>query len=64
MFQDINLEKYDASGTVPAEETEKQYYYMAKAKGHVESLSQQLGRKPTCCVTTFGCQMNVEPVTA
>ena len=58
MFQDINLEKYDASGTVPAEETEKQYYYMAKAKGHVESLSQQLGRKPTCCVTTFGCQMN------
>ena len=58
MFQNIDLEKYDVNGTVPADETEKQYYYMAKAKGHVESLSQQIGRKPTCCVTTFGCQMN------
>ena len=51
----MDLEKYDINGQVPVEETEKQYYYMAKAKSHVESLAQQLGRKPTCCVTTFGC---------
>lgn len=24
----------------------------------VSQLQQRLGRKPTCCVTTFGCQMN------
>ncbi len=58
MFQNIDLEKYDINSPVPMEETEKQYYYIAKAKGYVENLSQQLGRKPSCCVTTFGCQMN------
>ncbi|MBE5865018.1 MAG: tRNA (N6-isopentenyl adenosine(37)-C2)-methylthiotransferase MiaB [Lachnospiraceae bacterium] len=31
---------------------------MDKAAGYVETLAQELGRKPTCCVTTFGCQMN------
>lgn len=58
MFQNIDLEKYDVKGPVPVEETEKQYYYIAKARGYVEAVSQKLGRKPSCCVTTFGCQMN------
>ncbi|MBQ8821550.1 MAG: tRNA (N6-isopentenyl adenosine(37)-C2)-methylthiotransferase MiaB [Lachnospiraceae bacterium] len=58
MFQNIDLEKYDVTGQVPVEETEKQYYYMAKARGHVQNLAAELGRRPTCCVTTFGCQMN------
>ena len=39
-------------------ETERQYYFMEKASGHVAKLGEKLGRKPTCCVTTFGCQMN------
>lgn len=39
-------------------ETERQYYFMEKASGHVAKLGEELGRKPTCCVTTFGCQMN------
>ena len=39
-------------------ETEKQYYYLEKCKEHVEKLKFQLGRTPTACVTTFGCQMN------
>lgn len=39
-------------------ETERQFMYIEKAKKHVEALAQSLGRKPTCCVTTFGCQMN------
>ena len=39
-------------------ETEKQYYYLEKCKEHVEKLKIQLGRTPTACVTTFGCQMN------
>ena len=40
------------------EETKKQYLYMEKAAEHVENLAERLGRVPTCCVTTFGCQMN------
>ena len=39
-------------------ETDRQYYFMEKASGHVAKLGEKLGRKPTCCVTTFGCQMN------
>lgn len=39
-------------------ETDRQYYFMEKASGHVAKLGEELGRRPTCCVTTFGCQMN------
>lgn len=41
-----------------AEETKRQIFFMNKAKNYVETLAGKLGRKPTCCVTTFGCQMN------
>ncbi len=40
------------------EETLRQYDFMEKAAVHVRKLEEELGRKPTCCVTTFGCQMN------
>lgn len=39
-------------------ETQRQFFYMEKASGYVAELEKQLGHKPTCCVTTFGCQMN------
>lgn len=39
-------------------ETDRQYYFMEKASGHVAKLGEELGRRPTCCVTTFGCKMN------
>ncbi len=54
----IDLTKYDLNISAPVEEPERQYYFMAKAKSYVEKLTKELGRKPTCCVTTFGCQMN------
>ncbi len=41
-----------------AEETARQFIYMDQAKEYVEKLAKELGRRPTCCVTTFGCQMN------
>ncbi len=41
-----------------AEETARQFVYMDQAKEYVERLGAELGRRPTCCVTTFGCQMN------
>lgn len=40
------------------QETNRQYEFIEKAKEQVNILSDKLGRKPTCCVTTFGCQMN------
>lgn len=45
-------------GQIPENETERQYYFMDKATGYVAKLTEELGHKPTCCVTTFGCQMN------
>ena len=39
-------------------ETERQIAFMEQAAGYVQELSEKLGRKPTCCVVTFGCQMN------
>jgi len=44
----IELEKYDMNSQAPANEPERQYYFMAKAKGYVEKLTEELGRKPTC----------------
>ena len=55
---DMSLENIDINGPIPAEETARQFYFMGKAKVHVTALAEKLGRKPTCCVTTFGCQMN------
>ena len=39
-------------------EAKLQYEFMDKAAVYVKELEEELGRKPTCCVTTFGCQMN------
>ncbi|MCH5342705.1 MAG: tRNA (N6-isopentenyl adenosine(37)-C2)-methylthiotransferase MiaB [Acetatifactor sp.] len=39
-------------------ERDRQLEYMEKAKGYVAKFAEELGRRPTCCVTTFGCQMN------
>lgn len=39
-------------------QTEKQKYYIEKCKELVAAKEQQLGRKLTACVVTFGCQMN------
>ncbi len=58
MNNSIDLTKYDLNSPIPTDEAGRQYYYMAKAKGYVDELTVKLGRKPTCCVTTFGCQMN------
>lgn len=40
------------------EETARQLQYIEKAKEYVKGLADKLDRQPTCCVTTFGCQMN------
>ncbi len=45
--------------TLPSnEELIQQENYIKKAASLVKNLSMQLGRTPTFCITTFGCQMN------
>lgn len=48
--------KYTA--TTDENEVLLQKQYMEKAAGYVAALEEELGHKPLCCVTTFGCQMN------
>lgn len=48
--------KYTA--TTDEKEASLQRDYMEKAAAYVQGLEQQIGHKPLCCVTTFGCQMN------
>ncbi len=40
------------------QETNRQFEFIEKTKVLVSKLADKLGRQPTCCVTTFGCQMN------
>lgn len=39
-------------------EKERQQYFMAHAKEQLHILEENLGRPLTCCINTFGCQMN------
>ncbi len=41
-------------------ESSRQYEYMEEMKKWVQKKSEELGRKLTCHVTTFGCQMNLK----
>ncbi len=48
----------DLLNNAPEKEPERQYYFIREAKNLVKAQEQELGRKLTFCVTTFGCQMN------
>ena len=52
------IDSIDLTAQAPETEPKRQYYYIAKVREHVKALTEELGRTPTCCVTTFGCQMN------
>ncbi len=43
---------------IPQQEPERQQYFMAHAKEQLHILAENLGRPLTCCINTFGCQMN------
>ena len=55
---ELKMKQFDLAMSPPDTEPERQYFYMAKAKKTVSELTKKLGRKPTFCVVTFGCQMN------
>lgn len=51
--------KYDTmelSDSLTAGESQK--YYIEKCREYVSKKSEELGRPLTCCIQTFGCQMN------
>ena len=52
------MEDIDICEKAPIEEPERQYYYIKKAAYYVKQLEEELGRKLTFFVKTFGCQMN------
>lgn len=52
------LRGIDENGLIPAEEPQRQYYFMKKARSLVADRAAQLGRPLTACTKTFGCQMN------
>lgn len=54
----ISYDDIDLNLPAPVKEPQRQYYYMKKAKAYVAALGEKLGRQPTACVNTFGCQMN------
>ena len=51
------LENIDENGPAPAEEPERQYYFIKKARALVKKMSEELGRPLISSVTTFGCGM-------
>lgn len=52
------IEKADITMSPPTNEPERQYYFIKKARDIVAKKSEEKGRKLTCHITTFGCQMN------
>lgn len=58
MFNEFDIDAIDLCAGPSAEEPARQYYFMAKCREWVRRFEDKNGRAPTCCVTTFGCQMN------
>ena len=54
------MEFKNASPEVNLEESKRQQEYIERLKEIISKKEELLGRKPTCCVTTFGCQMNAK----
>ena len=52
------LGRIDLEGEAPADEPQRQYYFLKKCRSYVKAEEEKLGRPLTACVTTFGCQMN------
>lgn len=54
MYGKIDLGSIDLTQSPSAEEPQRQYYFMAKAKECVKESSEQLGRPLFASVKTFG----------
>ncbi len=58
MFENIDFDQIDINQEPPADELGRQYYFIARARKYIQAECERLGRPLTCCINTFGCQMN------
>ena len=58
MYYTIDFNKIDITNAPPETEPERQYYFIAKCREYVQKKREELGRPLSCCIKTFGCQMN------
>ncbi len=58
MTSTVDFDTIDISLDPPEDETARQYYFIAKARRHLDRMKEEAGRSLTFCVRTFGCQMN------
>lgn len=58
MYNRIDLDRIDITREPPAQEPDRQYYFMAKCRQYVKEKSEELGRPLVAVSTTFGCPKN------
>lgn len=58
MNQNIDFGRINLDEQPPADESERQYYYIAKCRQWTDDFAQKNGRRPRACVFNMGCQMN------
>ena len=58
MFNEIDFSQIDISGEPPAQEAQRQYYFMAKLRQLLRNERSSYQKPLTYCLQTFGCQMN------
>ncbi|MCD8105384.1 MAG: tRNA (N6-isopentenyl adenosine(37)-C2)-methylthiotransferase MiaB [Lachnospiraceae bacterium] len=56
----VDLDLIDTTGAAPDEEPARQHFFMAKCRQFVQERELETGRKQTCFLQTFGCQMNAK----
>lgn len=52
------IENVDINAVPPEDEPQRQYYFIKLLRRWMEQKVKEEGRELTCCVNTFGCQMN------
>ncbi len=58
MYNEIDLKQININANAPAEEPQRQYYFMAKCCQYTKQFFTEHGRFPTAHVQNYGCQMN------
>ena len=53
-----HLNKSQENLEIPEKEPARQQYFTEKSAELISELSRSMGRPLTCCINTFGCQMN------
>ena len=57
MYCETDFDKIDMEASPPAEEPERQYYFIERTREYIAEKTERLGRPLRAAVTTFGCQV-------